>query len=157
MDKKYVGIIIILLIIIACLLAGILINSNLEEKTKQVDVGVGKFNCSVDKNFTVDLKENGLTRYWDHNRTDVSVMDFNNENDSAYNYGLFLAIGIIKGYPSQTIDDVIIYNSTATKGDHVGEIRYIAILENSDKNITVEFSSPSVDETIKLYKSFEFN
>ena len=64
---------------------------------------------------------------------------------------------IKKCYTSQTIDDVIIYNSTATKGDYVGEIRYIAILENSDKNITVEFSSPSVDETIKLYKSFEFN
>lgn len=58
--------------------------------------------------------------------------------------------------PSQTINGIMIYNTTAGQGEHAGEPRFEALIINNDLKTIVEFSTPSPDETVKIASSLKF-
>ena len=156
MDKKTILIIAVLIVVIAALAFGILNSLNSSPKVHAVDVDVGTFNCSENINFTLRNSSNGFYEYSNENQTyTVKVMKFN-ESDYYHSYGYNLALDKIRGYPSSTVDGVIVYNSTANVGQYVGQLRHMALIDNNDKNINIEISTPSVDETVLIANSFRF-
>lgn len=58
---------------------------------------------------------------------------------------------------SQTIDDVVVYTSSANVGEYKGETRYVASVLNEDLKIFVDISTPDANETAKIAKSLKFN
>ena len=156
MDKKTILIIAVLIVVIAALAFGILNSLNSAPKVHAVDVDVGTFNCSENINFTLRNSSNGFYEYSNENQTyTVKVMKFN-ESDYYHSYGYNMALDKIRGYPSSTVDGVIVYNSTANVGQYVGQLRHMALIDNNDKNINIEISTPSVDETVLIANSFRF-
>lgn len=156
MDKKRILIIVVLVVIIAALAFGILNSLNSTPKVHTVDVDVGNFNCSENINFTLKNSSNGYYEYSNENQTyTVKVMKFN-ESEYYHSYGYDLALEKIRGYPSSTVDGVIVYNSTANVGKYVGQLRHIALIDNNDKHINIQISTPSVDETVLIANSFKF-
>lgn len=59
-------------------------------------------------------------------------------------------------HPSSVIDNVLIYNSTANVGEYVGEPRFIAIIDNNDKNLQIQIVTPEVEDTVQIANSFQF-
>ena len=58
---------------------------------------------------------------------------------------------------SQTIDDVVVYTTSANIGEHAGETRYATIVLNEDLKIIVDICTPDANETAKMAKSLKFN
>ncbi len=155
-DKR--NIIIIALIIIIIAIIGIICYSMfMVEPVKVVDVGVGTFNCSSDLNFTLNKTDGPLKEYTaDNGRYTVKVFNLS-QGSYYYNYGLSLANKEINTYPSSVIDNVLIYNSTANVGEYVGEPRFIARIDNNDQNLQIQITTPDVDDTIQIAKTFQFH
>ena len=127
------------------------------EPVKVVNVGVGTFNCSDELNFTLNKTDGPLNEYTaDNGRYTVKVFNLS-QGSYYYNYGLDLANEKINTYPSSVIDDVLVYNSTANIGQYVGEPRFIAIIDNNDKNLQIQIVTPNVDDTVQIAKSFQFS
>lgn len=57
---------------------------------------------------------------------------------------------------SQTVNGVVVYTITADVGDHVGEQRYAAYVGNADQYTILEFSSPDLNETVKMVSTLKF-
>lgn len=58
--------------------------------------------------------------------------------------------------PTQTVNGVVLYVQTATSGEHVGEPRYVAFVQNNDLSVIVDFSSPDSNETAKMASTLKF-
>lgn len=41
-------------------------------------------------------------------------------------------------------------------GEYVGEPRFIAIIDNNDKNLQIQIVTPEVEETVQIANSFQF-
>lgn len=96
--------------------------------------------------------------YMDENETGYNINIYNLSKTD--DFGLML-----KSYkarydydtlPSETVNGVVIYTSSANTGSHVGEPRYIAFVENRDLNTIVDFWSPDPNETAKMALSLKF-
>ena len=59
--------------------------------------------------------------------------------------------------PSQTIEGVVVYTSSANVGDNVGQPRYISYVENRHLKTIVDFWAPDPNETAKMALSLKFN
>lgn len=154
-DKKNI-IIIVLIIIIIAIIGVICYSMFTTEPVKVVDVGVGTFNCSNELNFTLNKTDGPFKEYIaDNGRYTVKVFNLS-QGSYYYNYGLSLANNEIKTYPSSVIDNVLIYNSTANVGEYVGEPRFIAIIDNNDKNLQIQIVTPEVKDTVQIANSFQF-
>lgn len=86
------------------------------------------------------------------------------ENDSGYNLHI-INFDELKGTtvtpqtensPSETVNGIVIYTTTANSGDQVGEPRYKAYVENNDLNSMVWISSPDINETVKMISTLKF-
>lgn len=58
--------------------------------------------------------------------------------------------------PSETINGIMVYNTTAGQGENAGEQRFDAFIVNNNYKTIVEFSTPTPDETVKLASSLKF-
>lgn len=63
----------------------------------------------------------------------------------------------IDNVPSQTVNGVVVYTVSANSGDHVGEPRYLAYIENRNAHTIVEFCTPDANETAKMALSIKFD
>lgn len=61
-----------------------------------------------------------------------------------------------EGDPYETVDGVVVYTTTASSGEHVGEPRFQSYIINQDLKTIVEFSTLSQDETVKMHLSLKF-
>lgn len=112
---------------------------------------------SHDKSIVFNDTESNLTEgfsYYNGNKTTVKIFNLN-KSSSAYALGCSLAINTMKKYPSETYKNRVIYTTTATIGEHVGEVRYISLIENNDKNIVVDISSDDKDEVVFIVDSLK--
>lgn len=154
-DKR--NIIIVALIILIVAVAGfICYELFFAEHLKTVDIGVASFNCSDDLNFSIGETDEGFVRYQDQSDSySVKVWDFS-QTSWAYEVGLEAANEVIRDCPSYYVDGILIYNSTANVGEHIGDARFITLIEDSGKNMQAQISTPTPEDTVLIAKSFKF-
>lgn len=144
------------LILIVAVAGFICYESFFAEHLKTVDIGVASFNCSDDLNFTMDEIGEGYVRYQDQSDSySVKVWDFS-QTGFSYEEGLSLANEVIQDCPYYYVDGILIYNSTANVGEHVGDARFITLIEDSGKNMQAQISTPTPEGTVLIAKSFKF-
>ncbi|MCC9262029.1 MAG: zinc-ribbon domain-containing protein [Methanobrevibacter woesei] len=126
------------------------------EHLKTVDIDVASFSCNDDLNFSLNGTGEGFVRYQDQSDSYlVKVWDFS-QTGFSYEEGLSLANEVIQDCPSYYVDGILIYNSTANVGEHVGDARFITLIEDSSKNMQAQISTPTPEDTVLIAKSFEF-
>ena len=167
MDKKskiIIGVLIAIIAILACLIAVYTLTPE-EKPDNIVKVDKISFNTSCDSNVTkfklynktsgdggfmkyyVDENDSGYN-LWIHNISKTDSATFNNRVKSfRTSFG---------NTPSETVDGIVIYTTSAVRGNHVGEPRYGTYIVNADLKTIVEFSTPSVNETVKIAHSLNF-
>ena len=135
-----------------------------EQKDNVIEIDGITFNTTnVTKfNLTEETKGEYTDTYW-----------YLDENDTGYNVHIFNATGKVTksqfettampaykerydNQPTQTVNGVVIYTQTANSGDHVGEPRYAAFVQNNDLCVIVDFSSPDPNETAKMASTLKF-
>ncbi|MBE6501273.1 MAG: hypothetical protein E7Z79_02400 [Methanobrevibacter thaueri] len=134
-----------------------------EPQDNVIEIDNIKFNTTNVTKF--ELSENETDDYG-------YVSWFVDENDTGYNVHIFnynsldndlFKTSFVPTYkerydnaPTQTVNGVVIYTTTANTGNHIGEPRYKAYVENYDLNKIVDFSSPDPNETAKMALSLKF-
>lgn len=157
MDKK--KIVIAALIVIIAILATFIAYQTLIPQEKDIVINIDNitFNTTNGTDFKLYNQTSGWKIYGSDNctgRYTVQIVDYNKLEAA----GLVKAQVLnIKDYPSQTVDGVVVYSDTAKIGDHVGEPRYVAIVENMNINTDVILTSPDPNETAKMALSLKFN
>lgn len=106
-------------------------------------------------------EEEGVYCEWyiDENDTGYNVQIYNisAENETEYLEGLSLYLGTFENLSSQNIDGVVVYNTTADAGEHIGDARYEAYVENRDLQTVINICTPNPDETVKIASTLKFN
>lgn len=155
MDKKDILMYTALFVAIVLLALGVRALAP-QENVHSIDVGVGTFNCSEDINFALTNSSDGFKEYTNQNKTYyVKVIDFK-ETSANHGIGYNMAIDHIRNYSSSTVDGVTVYNTTANIGKYIGEQRHMALINNTDGDIHIIISTPSVEDTVEIANSFEF-
>ena len=135
-----------------------------EQKDNVIEIDGITFNTTNVTKFKLEEKDNGeyTDTYW-----------YVDENDTGYNVHIFNATGKVDksdfktvampaykerydNQPTQTVNGVVLYVQTATSGEHVGEPRYAAFVQNNDLSVIVDFSSPDPNETAKMASTLKF-
>ena len=159
-DKKRtfntLHIILIALVVLIAIVGGILAYSSFSE-TKTVDIGIATFECSKDLNFTLAETDDemGYKNYADQTGTytieffDISKMGLGGI------YGASIANNIIKSSPSITVDGIEIYNTTSIMMDTYGEYAYTTIIENTERNMEIQVTTPDLEETAIITKNLQ--
>ena len=124
-----------------------------------------EFNTTSDSNIT-HLQLYNKTEYDDGSYSEQFV----DQNFSGYNIWIWnlstaddwynFTNHIKKNYesdPYETINGIVVYTSTAVKGEHVGEPRFQSYIINQDLKTIVEFSTPDQNETVKIATSLKFH
>ena len=137
----------------------------LEQPDNIVKVDNVKFNFTNESNVTKFKLENeskedaGYYRYYvDKNGDGYNVWIWNasNADESQWNRFVKQWEGSITA-PSETVDGVVVYTQSAGHGEHVGEPRFMSYTVNHDLKTLVQFSTPSVNDTVKMKLSLDFN
>lgn len=106
-------------------------------------------------------EEEGMYCEWyiDENDTGYNVQIYNLsvENETEYLEGLSLYLGTFENLSSQNIDGVVVYNTTADAGEHIGDARYATYVENRDLQTVIDICTPNPDETVKMASTLKFN
>ena len=115
-----------------------------------------------------------VTKFKEFNKTEESgiyICSYIDENDTGYTIIVFNGSELDKSefselsavfkeefdtFPSETIDGVIVYTTSADSGDNVGQPRYVAYVQNKDLKTIVYISSPNPNETAKMVLSLKF-
>ena len=126
-------------------------------ETKTVDIGIATFECSKDLNFTLAETDDemGYKNYADQTGTytieffDISKMGLGGI------YGASIANNIIKSSPSITVDGIEIYNTTSIMMDTYGEYAYTTIIENTERNMEIQVTTPDLEETAIITKNLQ--
>ena len=138
-----------------------------EQKDNVVEVDHIKFNTTNVTKFKLEneTKADGAYYKWylDENKTGYNVHIWNfskafKTNDNA-NWEEVLKEyknDPIDNLPSQTINGIVVYTTTANVGDNVGQPRYLSYIENRDANTLVSLWSPDPNETAKMALSLKF-
>lgn len=111
----------------------------------------------------ITFNTTNVTKFKLHNETD-GYKWYLDENDTGYNVHIFNLDeynGIPttpqnENSPSETINGVVVYTTTANSGPHVGEPRYRAYVENHDLNKLIRVVSPDPNETAKMASTLKF-
>ena len=151
-SKKYILIILaIILIVIACFSVYAYSSHN-----NQCDIGIVTFNTTNATNFDCINSSQGMKVYLDDSEK-YTVYVFNYDEMSNSNKLYWKDnVEYEKKKPTQTVDGIVVYTTSANIGKFVGEPRYAAIIEDYNSNTEVYMSTPSVDETVYMVKSFKF-
>ena len=106
-------------------------------------------------------EEEGVYCEWyiDENDTGYNVQIYNisAENETEYLEGLSLYLDTFENLSSQNIDGVVVYNTTASSGENIGDARYEAYVENRDLQTVIDICTPNPDETVKIASTLKFN
>ena len=97
--------------------------------------------------------------YMDENKTgyEVHIYNYSYANDITWNAIIqYYTDSQLGNLSSQTIDGVVVYTAVANTGDHVGEPRYVAYVQNDDLQTIVDFWSPDSNETAKMASTLKF-
>ena len=135
-----------------------------KQQDNVVEIDHIKFNTTNETKFKLYNETNG---------TGWSAKHYIDENETGFNFWIYNCSGLdksawqsnLKTYkaekydnvPSETVNGVVIYTTSAGQGKHVGEPRYDAVVENHDLQSIVKFSSPNPNETAKMVLSIKFN
>ena len=160
MDKKKI-ITIILLIIFCILISYILYQTVLSPKDNVVEIDNITFNTTNATDFKLNSTNEslGLDSYRSDNGTGTVTVQIYKGNNSEYG-GAFIYSGVESSktnLPSQEINGIVMYTTSASVGEHVGEPRYIAYIYNKDLDMYIVLSSPNTEETVKMASSLKFN
>lgn len=129
-----------------------------------VRAGNLEFNTTADSNITEFKLYNfteyddgtSMEQYIDANFTGYNIFVWNiSAGDDWDNFTDYVEEQHIDD-PSETVNGIMIYNTTAGQGEHVGEPRFEALVINNDLKTIVEFSTPSPNATVKLASSLRF-
>lgn len=154
-SKKNILIIIlvIIIIVIACFGAYAYYSGHNNQVN---DIGIATFNTTNTGNFDCINSSQGMKVYLDDSEK-YTVYVFNYDEMSNSNKLYWKDnVEYEKKKPTQTVDGIIVYTTSANIGKFVGEPRFAAIIENNNLNTEVYMSTPSVDETVYMAKSFKF-
>ena len=168
MDKKKIGIVIIIIVIaiLACLMLSHTLTPQ-EKPDTVIKIDKIKFNMTNESNitnFTLKNKNSdegyNYSYYTDNNNTGYNVWIFDLSKSEGYLWNVVL--NSIKNdkynnIPSQTVNGVVVYTTSAEHGNHVGEPRYDAYVANSDLKTIVLFSTPNPNETANMTLSLKFD
>ena len=154
-SKKNILIIILVIIIIAIACFGAY--AYFSSPNNQVnDIGIATFNTTNAGNFDCINSSQGMKVYLDDSEK-YTVYVFNYDEMSNSNKLYWKDnVEYEKKKPTQTVDGIVVYTTSANIGKFVGEPRFAAIIENNNLNTEVYMSTPSVDETVYMAKSFKF-
>lgn len=96
--------------------------------------------------------------YVDENDSGYNVQIYNLSaiDESDYNEWFMEYLNELGNISSQKIDGVVVYNTTATLGDNIGDARYGAYVENKDLKTVVDICTPNPDETVKIASTLKF-
>ena len=123
-----------------------------------------EFNTTADSNITqlelfnhTDYDDGSYrAQYADQNYSGYNVWIWNlSTADDWYNFTDHIKKQYVD-YPYETINGVVVYTTTASVGEHVGEPRFQSYIINQDLKTIVEFSTPSQNETVKMHLSLKF-
>lgn len=160
-------ILLIILIIIAFVCLASVYSSTPQEKSDDIIIVDNlEFNTTADSNITQLLLNNytehddgtSYRHYVDENFTGYNIHIWNVSafNDSEWNDFVTYVKKDLIDDPSETINGITIYNSTAEQGEHVGEPRFDAFIINNNLKTIVEISTPNPNETVKIASSLKF-
>lgn len=134
-----------------------------EQQDNIIEIENIKFNTTNVTKFELYNKSNAnnvnYKWYWDENHTgyNVHIYNFSKIDDLSWSKALEYYKGdSYDNIPSQTTNGVVVYTTTANVGDHVGEPRYKAYVENRDLKTIVEICTPDANETAKMALSLKF-
>lgn len=135
-----------------------------EQKDNVIEIDHISFNTTNVTKFKIYNQTEGYggyhKHYMDENHTGYNVHIYNSSKGE--NIAWKDALKEFKGdsydnIPSETINGVVVYTTSANIGEHVGEPRYKAYVENRDAKTIVEFWSPDANETAKMISTLKFN
>lgn len=103
----------------------------------------------VDWNWYVDENDTGYNVY---------VCNVSFLNDSGFNQLLkdLEDDMTADSVSSQTIDGIVVYNTSANYGDRIGEVRYEAYVADNDLKSVVDICTPDLNETVKMASTLKF-
>lgn len=138
-----------------------------EQKDNVIELDNITFNTTNVTKFKIHNETEGPDGYYkwyvNENETGYNVHIYNFSkgfNDSDKNLDWEASLKSIKdpynNLPSQTVNGVVVYTTSANTGNHVGEPRYVAIVENRDLKTIVDFWSPDANETAKMASTIKF-
>ena len=149
-------IILIILAIILIAIACFSVYSYYSNHNNQCDIGIATFNTTNATNFDCINSSQGMKVYLDDSeKYTVYVFKYDEMSNSNKLYWKD-NVEYEKKKPTQTVDGIVVYTTSANVGKFVGEPRYAAIIEDYNSNTEVYMSTPSVDETVYMAKSFKF-
>lgn len=149
-NKKIIAIVIVIIIVLVAIFSVMYFTDNSKKAVVYVNTieGVGTFNSTNVTNFTLSRTTDTQTDYVGNDSISqvtvsyraidisVTISKADKVNDSA------------KGHS--------IYKNTANIGDHKGEIRYFAILEDQDNNRAIMISTADYNLTCMIVDTFKF-
>ena len=140
-------------------------SSNSQENTDYIIcVDNIKFNTTYDSNINQfelyndsDYDDGSYGKqYVDKNHVGYNIFIWNLSNSDEWDNFSSYVVETYDGDYYKTIDGVEIYNVTAGQGEHAGDQRFESYIINNDLKTIVKFSTPTVDETVKIAQSLEF-
>ena len=134
-----------------------------QQKDNVIEIDHISFNTTNVTKFKIYNKTKGDGGYYkwymDENHTGFNVHIYNWSKSDNLDWGE--ALKWYKGdsydnIPSETIDGIVVYTTTANVGDLVGEPRYKTYIENRDAKTIVELCTPDPNETAKMASTLKF-
>ena len=134
-----------------------------QQKDNVIEIDHISFNTTNVTKFKLENEstvEGAYCRYYlDENESGYNVWIY---NDSGLDYSAldndinYFKNNYYNNVPSQTVDGIVVYTTSAVKGNHVGEPRYEAYIQNQDLKSIVRFSTPDANETAKMASTLKF-
>lgn len=122
-----------------------------QQKDNVIEIDNITFNTTNVTKFELYNESSGCKLYLDENKTgyNVHIIDLDEYKGTALTPRT-------DNSPSQTINGIVVFTKSANAGDHVGEPRYVAYIENKDLNTLIDVWSPDPNETAKMALSLKF-
>lgn len=122
-----------------------------QQKDNVIEIDNITFNTTNITKFELYNESEGYRWYMDENHTGYNVhIIYLDEFDD-----IFTTLQN-ENVPTQTINGIVVYTTTANTGEHAGEPRYVAYVQNKDWNAFVDVWSPDPNETAKMASTLKF-
>ena len=117
-------------------------------------------NVTKFKLFNTSEDEYGcINWYIDENDTGYNIHIYNYTNLDKSDFNSLVTPTVTEQFnnkPSQTVNGIVVYTTSANSGDHAGEPRYATYIENRDLKTIIDIWSPDPNETAKMALSLKF-
>ncbi len=164
MEKKHkiiIGVLVAVIVIFSCIIAfQFIVHSNPDEVITLESIS---FNITNNSNSTTNFKVvdegTGWKRYFDNSSfaRNVIIIHFGEMDTSAANSIILNTNNNQLKEPSQTVNGVVVYTTSATKGQGFGQPMYRAYAVNEDLKMMVTIGSNNPNETAKMILSLKFD